>query len=184
MQCTFKISIHKLRATLVLTLVSNCTVVFQQVVQHTPNTNPDLEDEEQQHVPHSQAQPQLHVATPQHPHMPSLEDIPPAQQSPTLQSRQEMPMSPESPPPTMGSPCRKHSITPPPNITVHDINSQSDMTVVATPSCHMMEDKPVHQKRRNGDPDGIALGKSLSMLLVGHAWVGSLIGVLVVPFRD
>lgn len=66
-------------------------------------------------------------------------------------------MSPESPPPTMGSPCRKHSITPPPNITVHDINSQSDMTVVATPSCHMMEDKPVHQKRRNGDPDGIAL---------------------------
>ncbi|XP_078384642.1 uncharacterized protein LOC144667125 isoform X2 [Oculina patagonica] len=130
-----------------------------KVAQHTPNTNPDLEDEEHQHVPHSQAQPLLHVAPapPPHPHMPSLEDIPPAQQSPTLQSRQEVPMSPESPPPTMGSPCRKHPITPPPNITVHDITSPNDITVVATSSCHMMEDKPVHVKRRNGDPDGIAL---------------------------
>ena len=40
----------------------------------------------------------------------------------------------------------------------------------------MIEDKPVHHKRRNGDPDGIALGKSLSMLLKGHPRVGSSYG--------
>ena len=71
-------------------------------------------------------------------------------------------MSPESPSPTMGSPNRRHSITPPPNITVHDITNPSDITVVGTPSCHIMEEKPVHMKRRNGDPDGIALGKLVS----------------------
>lgn len=131
-------------------------------------------------MPHSQAQPLLHVAPapPPHPHMCSLEDIPPAKQSPTLQSRQDVPMSPESPPPTMGSPCRKHSITPPPNITVHDITSPSDITIVATSSCHMMEDKPVHVKRRNGDPDGIALGKLLSPVLIGPSLLAVAIWVL------
>ena len=61
----------------------------------------------------------------------------------------------------MGSPPRKHSITPPPNITVRDIaNSSADsIAVVAAPGCHMMDEKPLHVKRRNGDPDGIALGE-------------------------
>lgn len=134
--------------------------LLQQLAQHTPNTNPDLDEEGHPQVPHSQAQTLLHVVPPpppsQHPHMPSLEDTSMAEQSPTLQGRQEIPMSPDSPP-TMGS--HSHSITPPPNITVHDITSPSDITVVATPPIHMLEEKQVRIKKRSGDPDGIALGE-------------------------
>lgn len=127
-----------------------------KVTQHTPNTNSDLEEESHQQVPHSQAQTLLHVThppPPQHPHMTSLEDTPPAEHSPTLQSRQEIPMSPESPP-TMGS----HPLSPPPNMAaVHEMTSPSDLTVVQTPTIHMLEDKQIRMKKRTGDPDGIAL---------------------------
>ena len=109
-------------------------------------------------MPHSQAQTLLHVThppPPQHPHLTSLEDTPPAEHSPTLQGRQEIPMSPESPP-TMGS----HPLSPPPNMAaVHEMTSPSDLTVVQTPTIHMLEDKQIRMKKRTGDPDGIALGK-------------------------
>ena len=140
--------------------------IFWQISQHSPTANPEMEQDDSQHVPRSQAQPLLHVASapppPPHTHMPDLEDTPPAQHSPTLSNRQEVPMSPESPPPTMGSPPRKQTLTPPPNITVHDITNHATDTiaVVSTPTCHMMDEKPVHMKRRNCDPDGIALGES------------------------
>ena len=130
---------------------------------HSPTPNTELEEQGSKQVPHSQAQPLLHVAPapPPHTHMPPLEGTPPAQHSPTLTSRQDIPMSPESPPPTMGTPPRKHALTPPPNITVHDIthSAAESIAVVAAPACHMMDEKPVHVKRRNGDPDGIALGE-------------------------
>ena len=63
----------------------------------------------------------------------------------------------------MGTPPRRQTLTPPPNITVHDINNQTadSIAVVSSPACHMMEEKPVHMKRRSGDPDGIALGRFL-----------------------
>ena len=118
--------------------------------------NPDEEDS--QHQPHSQAQPLLHAPPPSNTHMAPLGGSPNARQSPTLQARQEVPVSPESPP-TMGSP-QKRPVTPPPNITVHEIANPSNVTIMATSSCHMADDKPVHVKRRNGDPDGVALGET------------------------
>ena len=72
-------------------------------------------------------------------------------------------MTPASPLPTMGSPLRNHPLTPPPNITVRDIaNSAADsITIVGAAGCHIMDEKPVHVKRRKGDPDGIALGEGI-----------------------
>ena len=113
-----------------------------------------MDEEGNQRAPHSQAQPLLHVTPGPPPHMPTS----PVQHSPTMGGRQEMPLSPNSPPPTMGSSPRK---SPPPNITVHDITGQpaDSIAVVSAPSCHMVEEKPCHVKRRNGDPDGIAMGE-------------------------
>ena len=113
-----------------------------------------MDEEGNQRAPHSQAQPLLHVTPGPPPHMPTS----PVQHSPTMGGRQEMPLSPNSPPPTMGSSPRK---SPPPNITVHDITGQpaDSIAVVSASSCHMVEEKPCHVKRRNGDPDGIAMGE-------------------------
>ena len=113
-----------------------------------------MDEEGNQRAPHPQAQPLLHVTPGPPPHMPTS----PVQHSPTMGGRQEMPLSPNSPPPTMGSSPRK---SPPPNITVHDITGQpaDSIAVVSAPSCHMVEEKPCHVKRRNGDPDGIAMGE-------------------------
>ena len=113
-----------------------------------------MDEEGNQRAPHSQAQPLLRVTPGPPPHMPTS----PVQHSPTMGGRQEMPLSPNSPPPTMGSSPRK---SPPPNITVHDITGQpaDSIAVVSAPSCHMVEEKPCHVKRRNGDPDGIAMGE-------------------------
>lgn len=123
-----------------------------KVAQHSPSSNPEMDEEGNQRAPHSQAQPLLHVTPGPPPHMPTS----PVQHSPTMGGRQEMPLSPNSPPPTMGSSPRK---SPPPNITVHDITRQpaDSIAVVSAPSCHMVEEKPCHVKRRNGDPDGIAM---------------------------
>lgn len=113
-----------------------------------------MDEEGNQRAPHSQAQPLLHVTPGPPPHLPTS----PVQQSPTMGGRQEMPLSPNSPPPTMGSSPGK---SPPPNITVHDITGQpaDSIAVVSAPSCHMVEEKPCHVKRRHGDPDGIAMGE-------------------------
>ena len=113
-----------------------------------------MDEEGNQRAPHSQAQPLLRVPPGPPPHMPTS----PVQHSPTMGSRQEMPLSPNSPPPTMGSSPGK---SPPPNITVHDITGQptDSIAIVSAPSCHMVEEKPCHVKRRNGDPDGIAMGE-------------------------
>lgn len=113
-----------------------------------------MDEEGNQRAPHSQPQPLLHVTPGLPPHVPTS----PVQHSPTMGGRQEMPLSPNSPPPTMGSSPRK---SPPPNITVHDITGQpaDSIAVVSAPSCHMVEEKPCHVKRRNGDPDGIAMGE-------------------------
>lgn len=123
-----------------------------KVPQHSPSSNPEMDEEGNQRAPHPQAQPLLHVTPGPPSHMPTS----PVQHSPTMGGRQEMPLSPNSPPPTMGSSPRK---SPPPNITVHDITGQSadSIAVVSAPSLHMVEEKPCHVKRRNGDPDGIAM---------------------------
>lgn len=135
----------------------------QQVSPKSSTSNSELEDEVSKHSPHSQAPPHhLHDLHPSpHSHLSTLDGAPSAQHSTNLTTRQEVPLSPQSPLPTMGSPLRKHPLTPPPNITVRDIaNSAVDsIAIVGTASCHMMDEKPLHVKRRKGDPDGIALGE-------------------------
>lgn len=132
-----------------------------KVSPKSPTSNSELEDEVSKHSPHSQAPPHhLHDLHPSpHSHLSTLDGAPSAQHSTNLTSRQEVPLSPQSPLPTMGSPLRKHPLTPPPNITVRDIaNSAVDsIAIVGTAGCHMMDEKPLHVKRRKGDPDGIAL---------------------------
>ncbi|XP_068758935.1 forkhead box protein P1-like isoform X1 [Montipora capricornis] len=131
-----------------------------KVSPHSPTTNSELEDEASKHEPPSQAQPHLHDPHPStHSHLSTLDGAPSPQHSTPLTTRQEVPMTPASPLPTMGSPLRNHPLTPPPNITVRDIaNSAADsVTIVGAAGCHIMDEKPVHVKRRKGDPDGIAL---------------------------
>ncbi|KAJ7377649.1 Forkhead box protein P4 [Desmophyllum pertusum] len=128
-----------------------------KVAQHTPTTNPDLDEEE--HVPHSQAQPLLHVAPapPPHPHMPSMEDSPPTQQSPLCRvdrrflchrkarHRRWVVQTGDIPSLHLLTSLYMTSLT------------QVTLLLLGRHLVTLWKRNRFHMKRRNGDPDGIAL---------------------------